>query len=178
MSGKMTKAKVTLDPSIVIEKSIEGVLQYKVESGMVTWPLPTECDKKLQELRDCLRENVVVRSYISPEAPPYWAWDERAFLIVRVYNKTAFFRLEDVDIRLLRVRALEGRASVSLESGPTTKTIDYIWPGWSRTVSFPLVCDERFDGDERVVGQVSVACRAIPHVREYSRTEEELLRGG
>ena len=176
MSKKLKTLKTTLDRSVTIEKVLEGELLYKVEKGTFTFPVLTECQKKLLALRDCLRERVKVTCIISPESGQYWNWYEGAYLIVRVSNWTGAFLLKDIEIRPVSLIPLEGRASVNFED-PSTKTIDLLKPGWVRSVSFPLVCGVEFTGDDRVKAAVRIKYKAVPYVSTRHWSEEEILRG-
>ena len=177
-----------------IEKIREGILDYRIEKGKISFRPLTECEKLIHEWGRCVKEGVRIKCDIVPQSGPMWNWHERALFIVTVFNKTGYFRLEDVTVHLLSVRSKEEKASVAREPcSPNVVRLPYIRPGGSASTQnpdaswcngyaqtparrgFTLLCYGIFPGTDTVVASALVTYRAVPYFEGRCASEEPIV---
>lgn len=191
--SKRVEAKRTVAGKI--EKIREGILDYRIVKGKIDYIRPlTECEKLLNEWGKCVKKGVRIRCDIVPQRGPIWNWHERALFIVRVINKTGYFRLEDVTVHLLSVRSKEGKADAVREScSPNVVRLPNIRPGGSASTQnpvaswcngfaqrptrrgFTLLCRREFREYDTVVANALVTYRAVPYFEGRCTSEEPIV---
>lgn len=177
-----------------IERVREGILDYRVVDGKIDFVRPlTECEKLLKKWGNCVKEGVKIVCDIRPIGR-MWNYNERALFIVTVFNKTRYFRLDEVTVHLLSVKSKQGKATSYREPcSPEVIELHPIRPGGSSNTQnpkrswcgnnphtpprpgFTLIGGTVFPGTDVVVARALITYKAIPYFEDYCGAEETIF---
>ena len=189
-----SEAKAILHGVDELVRIREGIEDFRVTKGKIIPRLLTECEKRLKEWGNCIKEGVRIRCDIVPQIPVMWNWNERALFIVTVTNKTGYFQLEEVTVHLTSVSSKDGRAKVMREPcSPSVIRLPNIRPGGCASTQSPdaswcdgspqtparrgftVLCTEVFQGTDTVVARALVTFRAVPYFEGSCASEEPII---